>query len=243
MSRKIIIGDIHGAFKALQQVIARMKPGKTDELIFMGDYVDGWSQSAQVMDYLLQLENSHHCIFIKGNHDAWCEDWMKNGKTDEEWVKHGGQATINSYRGCTREQIDNHLWFFSRMPFYEIDHANRLFVHAGFSSMHGPVHEHFESNFFWDRTLWEVALATDRKLDRDSRFFPKRLNLFREIYIGHTPTTNYDVRIPMNALNVWNVDTGAAFKGPLTALDIVSKEFWQSDPVWKLYPDEDGRNK
>jgi serine/threonine protein phosphatase 1 len=39
------------------------------------------------------------------------------------------------------------------------------------------------------------------------------------------------------------VDTGAAFKGRLTALDIQTKEFWQSDPVWKLYPQEQGRNK
>jgi serine/threonine protein phosphatase 1 len=48
---------------------------------------------------------------------------------------------------------------------------------------------------------------------------------------------------PIQAQNVWNVDTGAAFKGRLTALDIVSKEYWQSDPVWKLYPNENGRNR
>ena len=39
-----------------------------------------------------------------------------------------------------------------------------------------------------------------------------------------------------------NVDTGAAFKGPLTAVNIETKEVFQSEPVWTLYPDENGRN-
>jgi serine/threonine protein phosphatase 1 len=80
-------------------------------------------------------------------------------------------------------------------------------------------------------------------LKRQSKFYPKRLKIFREIFIGHTPTTNYDSEIPMQAHHVWNVDTGAAFKGRLTAMDVDTKEYWQSDPVWKLYPNEKGRNK
>ncbi|CEN32952.1 hypothetical protein CCAN12_280002 [Capnocytophaga canimorsus] len=41
----------------------------------------------------------------------------------------------------------------------------------------------------------------------------------------------------------WNVDTGCAFKGKITVMDIQTKQFWQSDPVWQCYPDEQGRNK
>jgi len=47
----------------------------------------------------------------------------------------------------------------------------------------------------------------------------------------------------MNGCNVWNVDTGAAFYGKLTAMDIDTKKFWQSDPVQQLYPNEKGRNR
>ena len=47
----------------------------------------------------------------------------------------------------------------------------------------------------------------------------------------------------MNAINVWNVDTGAAFKGKLSAIDIDTKEIFQSDNLPLLYPDEKGRNK
>jgi serine/threonine protein phosphatase 1 len=42
--------------------------------------------------------------------------------------------------------------------------------------------------------------------------------------------------------NVWNVDTGAAFTGPLTIMDVDTKDFWQSEPLPSLYPNEKGRN-
>jgi Calcineurin-like phosphoesterase. len=242
MSRKIVIGDIHGALKALKQIIAQLKLEKTDKLIFIGDFVDGWSESAQVIDYLIDLEKTSHCIFIKGNHDAWAEEWLKTGLADPEWLQHGGTETINSYIGLSKERIDDHIGFFSKMHYYITDRENRLFVHAGFSSTHGPEMEHYESNFYWDRTLWEVALATDNNLKRESKFYPQRLKIYKEIFIGHTPTTNYGREMPMQAHNVWNVDTGAAFKGRLTALEVETKKYWQSDPVWKLYPNENGRN-
>jgi hypothetical protein len=48
--------------------------------------------------------------------------------------------------------------------------------------------------------------------------------------------------VPVNFANVWNIDTGAAFKGPLSIIDADTKEVWQSEPVYKLYPSEMGRN-
>jgi serine/threonine protein phosphatase 1 len=109
--------------------------------------------------------------------------------------------------------------------------------------MHGPSQEHFPSNCFWDRTLWEMAVIADSRISKKNILYPKRLLLYDEIYIGHTPTTNYDVGTPMHKCNVWNVDTGAAFQGMLTVLDADSKQFWQSDVVQQLYPNEKGRNK
>jgi serine/threonine protein phosphatase 1 len=87
-----------------------------------------------------------------------------------------------------------------------------------------------------------MALATDPKLDQDDPKYPKRLKLFKEIYIGHTPTNRYNQHTPMQAQNVYNIDTAAAYKGPLTIFDVDTKHFWQSTPVYKLYPGENGRN-
>ncbi len=243
MKRTLVIGDIHGGLKALQQVLQKAAVTKDDTLIFLGDYVDGWSQSAQVMDYIIQLDKQQPCIFIKGNHDAWTEDWLRTGIADKTWLFHGGQQTVNSYTLFDAAKKQLHLNFFETMKMYYIDAQNRLFIHAGFTSMHGPVNEFHNSNYTWDRTLWEMALTMDKRIKKDSLLFPKRLKLFNEIYIGHTPTLHYDVYVPMQGANVWNIDTGAAFTGKLTIMDVDTKTFWQSEEVYTMYPGERGRNK
>jgi len=240
--RTYVIGDIHGAYRALKQVIQRAAPDAEDRLIFLGDYVDGWSESKKVVEYLMELEALYNCLFLRGNHDAWCEEWLAGLGPDPNWLFHGGRATVESYNGIKPADRIRHLAFFGRMrPYFEED--GRLFIHAGFSSMHGPAMEHYESNYFWDRTLWEMALAVDHRIPKESFFYPQRLQLYQEIYIGHTPTTNYDRDMPMQACNVWNIDTGAAFNGKISMLEIASKKLIQSDIVQKLYPGETGRNK
>ncbi|HUH46418.1 MAG TPA: hypothetical protein VLZ54_04630, partial [Arenibacter sp.] len=126
---------------------------------------------------------------------------------------------------------------------YFIDDRNRLFIHAGFTNLKGVGHEYFPETFYWDRTLWELALSLNPQLDLNSELYPKRLVHYKEIFIGHTPVTRIGSTVPKNAANIWNVDTGAAFKGPLTIMDVDTKEFWQSDPVHLLYPSEAGRNQ
>ncbi|GAB2841057.1 metallophosphoesterase family protein [Ferruginibacter profundus] len=243
MKRTLVIGDIHGGLKALRQVFEKARVTRDDKIIFLGDYVDGWSESAGVMDYIIALSNTNECIFIKGNHDVWTEEWLRTGEADRTWLFHGGQETVNSYTTATTEQKKLHLNFLEQMPFYYIDEQNRLFIHAGFTSMHGPQKEFHNSNFSWDRTLWETALVMDKRIKKDSVLFPKRLKLFSEIYIGHTPTLYYNEDTPMQGCNVWNLDTGAAFTGKLSIMDIDTKQFWQSEMVNKLYPGETGRNK
>ncbi|MES2775249.1 MAG: metallophosphoesterase family protein [Bacteroidota bacterium] len=242
MKRTFVIGDIHGALKALAQIMDQIEPQIDDRFIFLGDYVDAWSESAGVISYLMALEEKHECIFIKGNHDAWCEDWLAGKEADKTWLFHGGQSTVDSYGLLSADEKNRHLVFFNRMKNYYVDEENRLYIHAGFSSMHGPEKEHYQSNYSWDRTLWEMALTMDERVKKDSLLYPKRLLLFNEIYIGHTPTLYYNITIPMNAVNVWNVDTGAAFHGKLTALNVDSKEYVQSDVAQTLYPAEKGRN-
>lgn len=243
MNRTIVIGDIHGADRALEQVLDRAQILPDDRIIFLGDYVDGWSGSGKVISRLIQLSKNNSCVFIRGNHDVWCEEWLLNGTKNETWLQHGGKSTVESYVNISREEQETHLKFFREMCNYYIDEENNLFIHAGFSSMHGPEKENYQTNYYWDRTLWEMALALDERVQKDSERYPKRLKLFNRIFIGHTPTIDYGYGKPVNAGNLWNLDTGAAFYGKLSAMDIQSEETWQSDPVRELYPDEKGRNK
>lgn len=243
VKKVFVIGDIHGGLKALKQVLEKAVVSTNDTLIFLGDYVDGWSESAQVIEAVIKLSKQQHCICIKGNHDVWCEDWLRTGYIDDTWLAHGGKETIESYTGTDAVTQQQHLQFFEKMGFYFIDEHNRLFIHAGFTAMHGPKAELNATTCCLDRTLWEMALTMDKGIKKTSLFYPKRLKLFNEIYIGHTPTLYYGVDVPMHGCNVWNIDTGAAFTGRLSIMDIDTKQFWQSEVVKNLYPGEKGRNR
>ena len=243
MGRIIVVGDIHGGLKALLQVLNKVEVKDEDTLIFVGDYVDGWSESAQVIQFLIELSQTINCFFIKGNHDVWAEDWLRSGEVNPTWYMHGGKETMDSYEDFNEDRKKEHLLFFEEMKMYYLDDQDRLFLHAGFTSLHGVEREVFQQTLYFDRTLWEMALTMDKRIKKNSELYPKRLKHYREIYIGHTPTTHYSEDVPMNAINVWNVDTGAAFKGKLSAMDINSKELFQSDHLPSLYPNEKGRNK
>ena len=240
--RNLVIGDIHGGLKALKQIIERVNVSKNDTLIFLGDYVDGWSESPQVIDYLIELNQQQSCIFIKGNHDDLLLNYLKTDTYSNEWFNHGGASTLEAYKLVSTATKNLHIEFLENLQNYFLDDKNRLFIHAGFTNLKGIDHEFFKPLFYWDRTLWETALSLDPNLSKESLYYPRRLKLYHEIYIGHTPVTQIEETIPVNKACIWNVDTGAAFKGKLTILDIDTKEFWQSDELPSLYPDENGRN-
>ncbi|MBK0369333.1 metallophosphoesterase family protein [Flavobacterium agrisoli] len=240
--RTLVIGDIHGGLLALEQALQRAAVTTKDTLIFLGDYVDGWSQSPQVLDKLIELQTIQKCICIRGNHDELLLQWMKDGKDNAQWYDHGGEATVLAYEKLNQTHKNIHIRFLESLEDYYLDDKNRLFVHAGFTNMNGVNYEYFSKLFYWDRTLWETALALEPSMLPSDPFYPKRLTLYPEVYIGHTPVSRINQTVPVNKACVWNVDTGAAFKGPLTIMDVDTKEFWQSDPLNELYPNERGRN-
>jgi serine/threonine protein phosphatase 1 len=240
--KTFVIGDIHGGLRALHQVLERAAVTAADQLIFLGDYVDGWSESPQVLDFLIQLQQTHSCIFMRGNHDELLADWLNESKDNLLWYHHGGEATVTAYKNVSQSVKQEHIAFLKNLQNYHLDDKNRLFVHAGFTNLNGVAFEYFPKMFYWERTLWETALALDKDLKSKDVLYPKRLTLYKEIFIGHTPVTRIGSTVPVQKACVWNVDTGAAFKGPLTILDVDSKQFWQSEPLPQLYPNEKGRN-
>lgn len=240
--RTLVIGDIHGGLKALEQVLERAAVTTEDLLIFLGDYVDGWSDAVATVNFLIQLKVTHKCVLLKGNHDELCENWLQTGRAHELWLRSGGESTVNSYQEVQDSIKDIHLQFYNQLDDYYLDSENRLYLHAGFTNLKGVDHEYFSKTFYWDRTLWELALSLNPELSLESPKYPPRLKNYREIYIGHTPVTRIGKSTPQRAANVWNIDTGAAFKGSLSIMDADTKHYWQSDPVYTLYPEEKGRN-
>lgn len=232
--KTFVIGDIHGGYKGLLQCLERSSFNKEiDRLISLGDVADGWSEVPECVEELLSIKN---LIAIRGNHDAWCHEWMRYFNAQKLWLIQGGQVTFEAYTKRCPELTEKHeKEFFSKQHNYYIDDQNRGFVHGGYTSIKGLGHEPYEANYYWDRDLMKEAFAT-----RNS-FIPKILQAHKEVYIGHTATVYYNDFNPINCHNLWNLDTGAGYKNKLTIMDIDSKEYWQSDPIRDLYPNENGR--
>jgi serine/threonine protein phosphatase 1 len=258
--RTLVIGDIHGGLRALQQVLERCEYNTSnDQLIFLGDYVDGWSQSAEVIEELIQIRDNTTItpIFLRGNHDKWCEDWLRLGVIHPYWLTNGGQTTKDSYltTGLLREE--SHRKFFRELHNYYVDDQNRAFVHGGFVSRKGVGYDPYPADYYWDRDMWELAVMLHNK-PSEGTSKSRRFEKHKEVYIGHTATKQWKVKlhlpeskfqkvgegihVPMNRCNVWNLDTGGGWAGKISIMDIDTKQFWQSDFVYELYPEEKGRN-
>lgn len=253
-----VMGDIHGCYRGLIQCLQRCKFDKeNDTLIQLGDVADGWSEVYECVEELLTIKN---LIAIKGNHDDWFLKYLKTGQPPTNWTQ-GAEATARSYlRQIDKEHLIQkvangyliainpddvppaHQLFFEQQHLYYVDDGEgdiekyRCFVHGGFNRHLDFKGQRPTEIYYWDRDLWMSALSFH---SINSRF--KMFNPFAEVYIGHTATTSWGTDKPMQAANIWNLDTGAGFNGRLTIMNIDTHEYWQSDPVKLLYPDETGR--
>lgn len=227
MSRTFVIGDIHGAYRALRQCLERASfDYENDHLISLGDVCDGWPDTKQCIDELLKIK---HLIYVLGNHDVWALEWMTLRFADTHWLGQGGAATVRSYQDDIPSQ---HILFLQEaLPYYLFE--NRLFVHAGIDPF-VPLERQDLTIFLWDRNLANTVLS-DYAMARENKIMD-----YDEVYIGHTPIPYHH---PIYSSGVWMMDTGAGWSGVLSMMNIDTKEIITSDPVPTLYPGVTGRKK
>jgi len=224
VSRTFVIGDIHGAYRALRQCLERSGFREDDHLICLGDVCDGWPETKECVDYFLSMK---HLTYLLGNHDFWAYEWMMTGKVQSFWSDQGGDATMKSYTGGVPS---SHVIFFQKaLPYYLVN--NTLFVHAGIDPLQ-PLDQQDLDIFIWDRNLVHHALELYAKNVKT------KLTPFDEIYVGHTPIP---LKHPIESGGIWLMDTGAGWSGVLSIMDVNTKEAFVSDPVPELYPGVAGR--
>lgn len=220
--RRFVIGDIHGAHKALVQCLERAGFDKeNDKLFCLGDVVDRNREVKESVDELLSIKN---LVYVMGNHDKWALDWATTGEQPEMWLKQGGKDTIESYG---EKMDDSHVEFFKKAGLYHVE-DNRVFVHGGFNPTK-PIEESEEKNFLWGRKLAKYCIQNY------NHFVDKPVTDHDEIFLGHTHIDKFGHTVPLRNSNICLMDTGAGHGGRLSMMDIDSHEIYQSDPVSQLY--------
>lgn len=196
------VGDVHGALHKLQALFARCEDhagGRPHKYVFLGDYIDRGSQSAEVVRFLigLQAEMTDNFVALMGNHEAMLLAVVDGSMPAEHWLWQGGEATLRSYGVATAAELPrDHLDWLRARPLSH-DDGRRFFVHAGVNPRL-PLDAQSDADLLWIREPF---------LD-DARAYG------RLIVHGHTPLAG---GVPDLRNNRLNLDTAAVFGGPLTA--------------------------
>jgi serine/threonine protein phosphatase 1 len=233
--RTLVLGDVHGAYRALEQVLSasRFQAG-VDRLIFLGDVCDGWPNIGACISMLMSVEAE--CVW--GNHDEWAWAWMSRPGVplDRSWLRQGGEATLRDLGPDARDAERKYGAYFRGLQDYIYDEArNYLFVHGGIPLDATLSNMPPRDELVWDRDLF-LAVHQARRYGHDVK-----LTMFDKVFIGHTHTGLFS-DVPFEACGVVMMDQGAGWDGRLSLMDVDTGEYWQSEEVQVLYPEEPGRS-
>lgn len=209
--RLIAVGDIHGHLSKLTRLLEQVDPQPEDRIVFLGDYIDRGPDSYAVVELLIDFrERFPKTVTLRGNHEDIVLSFFMDHRVPlsrEWWVeKNGGRATLGSYKRRARV-VAVHQPFFRSLPIvYETD--DFFFCHAGIRP--------------------GVPLAEQRATDlltiRDE-FLDSTRQWEKVIVHGHSHLPEERPEIRANRINL---DTGAGYYGPLTAMELPSQRIWQA---------------
>lgn len=212
------IGDVHGRADLLDRLLARidthvaLNPIVRPILLFIGDYIDRGPASRDVLDLLIKCAWVREAVFLKGNHETFIMNFLKNPQVLRDWSKIGGLETLMSYGlqpsigadETTQKELAkaldsalpaSHRQFLdSLVPSFSC--GSYFFAHAGVRPG-VPLSKQSEDDLLWIRD--EFLLHED--------------DFGKIIVHGHTPVRELDIRP-----NRINIDTGAYVTGRLTCL-------------------------
>ncbi len=214
MSKTFVIGDIHGCYHSLLELLDLIKPAPlSDRLIFLGDYIDRGPQSKEVVTEVIAIMgNFPLTVTLMGNHEQMLLEFLQ-GRKVEMFLKYGGRETLKSY-GMGPPFQDNptdfippdHLAFYNGLATYWED-DDYIYVHAG---LQPDIHLSRQST---EWCLW----SRDRFINSDYDFG-------KTVVFGHT-----DRVTPLVTANKIGIDTGAVYGGKLTCLVLPEREFVSVD--------------
>lgn len=136
MSRTIIIGDVHGCLRELQELIARLAPTPKDTLVFVGDLIHKgphsartvqWVQNLGVFSSTGKLFKNSRVVVLMGNHEERHIRWHGH----EYWVSMGTPNPMLHTEGYAEMGINDSQieWLKTTKLYHQGD--GFLVVHGG----------------------------------------------------------------------------------------------------------------
>jgi serine/threonine protein phosphatase 1 len=92
------IGDVHGRLQPLLGILDELRSWHIRHTVFLGDYLNKGSESAQVLEHLIAVSESSSVTLLRGNHESAFLDALETDNLGP-FLKMGGAATIRSYVG------------------------------------------------------------------------------------------------------------------------------------------------
>ena len=211
MAKIFAVGDIHGSFDRLQELLQKIPIDfANDTLVFIGDYIDRGPGSVEVVEYLLDLKKKEPgVIFLKGNHENMLEKYL-DGTDRFTYLLNGGQTTLDSYlsktdRSGTFPIPTDHMEFFKSLRLYYETEAY-IFVHAGLRPK-VPLASQQTEDLLWIR----------------DKFIYSKYNFGKPVVFGHTPLEK-----PLVEPNKIGIDTGAVYGNALTCVQLPDLIFFSA---------------
>ena len=209
----IAIGDIHGCAASLEALLEAIDPTDNDHLLFIGDYIDRGPDSRGVIEQLIELDETHDCTFLRGNHEALMLNYLDLGAFNL-WRINGGITTMQSYisdDGASVEIPEDHEQFVRDTKLYH-ETNDYFFVHAGLKAdmtIKENQEQFGEEVFLWERGHLEASSFAWEK----------------PVVCGHTPHAD-----PIDRDKLLMIDTGCVYHdqpemGTLTAVRLPQREF------------------
>lgn len=209
-ARTIAIGDIHGCRTALETLLEAIQPRAEDTVVTLGDYVDRGPDSKGVVSRLIELSEQCRLICLMGNHEEMMLSVMREGQPHDEWLRHGGIETLDSYGfdGSLDFLPPRHNAFFDAL-IDGFETETHLFVHAAYDP-DLPLQDQSRYMLRWHSLRTGVP---------GPHFSGKTA------VVGHTANRAGEV---FNAGHLICLDTYCYGGGWLTAMDVESGEIWQA---------------
>ena len=208
MTRHLAIGDIHGCVTALATLVDSIGLRDGDTIVTLGDYVDRGPDSRAVVDFIINLGETHQLVALRGNHEIMMLDAREKDSWLRPWLSYGGEETLQSYGGSFDDVPDAHIDFLENKLHRYYESETHIFVHANLAP-DVALEEQSDAALFWQKY-------------KD----PGPHNSGKTMVCGHTAQQS---GVPLSNGHSVCIDTWAHGDGWLTCLDVGSGTVWQAN--------------